>query len=1387
MIAVLLFGDIVSAKRIEITDKDIGIIKTGLSLMKTLANYTITDNTLKIALNMAISGGETGTDITYGLIVMTAINEMDFIDMVVSQRYKQEATSYFNKVIDDRTNLMSYWKGVGYDLPRVAMGYVTSPMAGLTLNSFSITDKIISIFTVFSVIKREKIYDGLWYYFSLRRENKMPRQEAWEDAKIEMSWAASDIRLESQFVALWDKWGYYTDSKGVTEIAKEQFREEMGQIVAEAIEKQALAEKSKELSLLSKAVEASKNFIKNAAGTVKNTAQNIISAIKSAASQFNPFGAGVGQPLSSFIPEDEEVEETELLAEFVTPQVKKEGVGGPRPLDDAQNQLDDIAERIDVLDAEMAKLITRATAKGEDEDSSSSPKEKDVKEEKKENELTEEEETKKEEEIIEEPEEELEEATDELEVGQNVGQKLCEKITGAQPLRNKVIFNEIAWMGGINSSNDEWIEMRNISGSEIDLAGWQILSKSDNIKIVFSGGQTSANAVQPRVLSGGFFLLERMDDESAPGVKADFIYTGALKNSEETIYLFDENCRLQDIVAVGSDWPAGDNSSKRTMERRQDFDWQTSANAGGTPKTGNSGGYVEYSGGGGAAVPPPSPPPSPPPPPTYSKILISEIQISPSEERFIELYNPNEGNLNLTDWYIQRKTETGTSWASLVSSTRFEGKTINPRGHFLIASSTEADILLDLTLTENNSLILKNPNREIVDMVGWGQAQDFETATTTNPEANKSIGRKWSTTTESYADTDNNQNDFEIQTPTPKFQNQSPEPPPPTEESLLSVVVNEIAWMGTATSSTDEWIELYNNTTSTIDLAGWTLLATDGTPSITFFTSNSTTTIPALGFYLLERTNDQTISDIPADQIYTGALENEGEKLELRDADNNLIDLVDCSLGWFSGSSSPDYISMERINPNSTGTVAENWASNNLIVRNGTDAEGNQINGTPKAQNSVYRSLPPNSVSDLFLDSQNSSNNRAALAWSSSTDPDTLSENLSYKIYYSRDGTITEDNLTASTTFSATTSATAIAIPDLYYNSTYYFGLKAFDGQNYSSLSNVVSFSIPSALIGAPWTMFGGNFQRNNQSQYLGPTSATATSWTYDENVSSQNPDLNPLYTSPIIRPEGTIFSSVIYPVAKQGILALNSDGSKKSFQQTTIDKSLILQADGSVLADDGKTKDEGENTYLVEGNVLKKVGGQGNIIWQRSFEFENPYSCSTSTPAATSPAIGENGIIYLAVKNNSCNQNGDSVDYLYLLSAENEILEAVNLSGYRSSLPSVSSSGAAYIFNLIYGVGPPKLYLNIVSATGTILRMKQVASSYSSWPPSPVLIDSQENLYFVVGKDVFSWDKNGDELWKVYLGESTPANWYVGDIGIVLNNDGALYLSGRGAILGLK
>ena len=164
------------------------------------------------------------------------------------------------------------------------------------------------------------------------------------------------------------------------------------------------------------------------------------------------------------------------------------------------------------------------------------------------------------------------------------------------------------------------------------------------------------------------------------------------------------------------------------------------------------------------------------------------------------------------------------------------------------------------------------------------------------------------------------------------------------------VVINEIAWMGTKTSASDEWIELYNNTDQDIDLTDWTLISVDGSPTI-----NLSGMIPSQGYFLLERTDDNSVSNITADQIYTGALGNNGEKLQLKDETGLIIDEVDCSEGWFTGINSDTLkATMERIDPKLDGSTSENWDVNNQITRNGTDADENPINGTPKARNSVY-------------------------------------------------------------------------------------------------------------------------------------------------------------------------------------------------------------------------------------------------------------------------------------------------------------------------------------------------------------------------------------------------------------------------------------------------
>ncbi len=108
-----------------------------------------------------------------------------------------------------------------------------------------------------------------------------------------------------------------------------------------------------------------------------------------------------------------------------------------------------------------------------------------------------------------------------------------------------------------------------------------------------------------------------------------------------------------------------------------------------------------------------------------------------------------------------------------------------------------------------------------------------------------------------------------------------------------TVIISEVAWMGTENSSSDEWIELYNDGAESVDLVDWTVESEDGSPKHVIKTgAELNTTIAGQGYFLLERTDDTVVPE-RADQIYTGALNNDGEKLMLKNATGDTVSTID--------------------------------------------------------------------------------------------------------------------------------------------------------------------------------------------------------------------------------------------------------------------------------------------------------------------------------------------------------------------------------------------------------------------------------------------------------------------------------------------------------------
>ncbi len=132
------------------------------------------------------------------------------------------------------------------------------------------------------------------------------------------------------------------------------------------------------------------------------------------------------------------------------------------------------------------------------------------------------------------------------------------------PATEKIIINEIAWMGTEGNQYGEWIELYNEGDNEIDLNGW---------KLYKNGGDTLVFALTEKILAHEYFVIERTTD-SNPDPLPDFndeagtFSGGGLLNLPKGEYLVlrDAAGNMIEDLDFSSAWPAGDNATKDTMQ-----------------------------------------------------------------------------------------------------------------------------------------------------------------------------------------------------------------------------------------------------------------------------------------------------------------------------------------------------------------------------------------------------------------------------------------------------------------------------------------------------------------------------------------------------------------------------------------------------------------------------------------------------------------------------------------------------------------------------------------------------------------------------------------------------------------------------------------------------
>ncbi len=673
--------------------------------------------------------------------------------------------------------------------------------------------------------------------------------------------------------------------------------------------------------------------------------------------------------------------------------------------------------------------------------------------------------------------------------------QVCTFATSQSASRNKLLINEVAWAGTAESSSNEWIELKNISGGELDISNWQLLDEAEQIKVTFPSGT--------KVASGGFVLLERTDDNSVPGVAADIIYTGALSNSNEGLRLFDPSCQLIDEVSADSSWPAGDSSTRRTMERSADLTWHTYNGSGesgifGTPKKENS--QLPTTSGGS---------PSPAENAQASanlNILISEAQITGSggsKDEFVELYNPNSASVDLTGWYVKRKSSSGNEY-SLVSAGNLSGKTIPAKGYFLLAhpdysGSVAADVTWpsSYAVSADNTVILYKSDGSVSDKLGFGSAADYETSPySDNPASGQTLSR------ESENDTDNNAADFELTTPSPKNSSTSGgflaiQAEADSSNPANHPVISEL-FINMAGSDDQEFIEIYNPTSQQVSLSGWSLQYLSGGASTMAqiakknFTDGAS--VQPLSYYLIGVGGYS--SSTAADMTWSQSLNNTGATVFLVASSSGLAsfdsdEIIDkVAYGSASGGElrsegaaallPPEGQSLER-KANTDNSCLSILDEENKFSGNACDRDNNskdwEAQSLPNPQNSQSFPEPRTAPTapDDFSAAYDSPNMIVNLSWSPSQDYASSSSAVNYVLSYatSTNSLIQLAEVTATTTYSASikevgighafsitakdrdglpsasSSSVSLNVPSLYSNFSFYKDTRAASSTKY--------------------------------------------------------------------------------------------------------------------------------------------------------------------------------------------------------------------------------------------------------------------------------------------------------------------------------------------------
>jgi len=176
------------------------------------------------------------------------------------------------------------------------------------------------------------------------------------------------------------------------------------------------------------------------------------------------------------------------------------------------------------------------------------------------------------------------------------------------------------------------------------------------------------------------------------------------------------------------------------------------------------------------------------------------------------------------------------------------------------------------------------------------------------------------------------------------------------------VIINEVMWLGTSSSTEDEWIELRNTSGTAIDIANWTLENIAPGVNLTVTTTAglcSTTTIPANGYFLISNFSSSSSAINVSAQCVTTTIDLNDDysangPLILKDNSGAIIDQTPSTTtcpNWPGGATGTQVVATSSMARNwnyGSGTSTASWHTS--IIATGWDT-GIQDKGTPGTYN----------------------------------------------------------------------------------------------------------------------------------------------------------------------------------------------------------------------------------------------------------------------------------------------------------------------------------------------------------------------------------------------------------------------------------------------------